>query len=214
MQLEVWQHKSLLKDDEEKNRKSLQKVYDDKLIEVYNGHDGTWVAHPALVTIAKDVFDAQLEYPCQLGNKREDVNIVAQDLLKLPVKTAGGKVGVITEKGLRTNINVGILYLEAWIKGNGCVPLYNLMEDAATAEISRAQIWQWLKHGAKTVDGKKITREYFNELFEEELRQIKSTIGEENYNKGKFKEASEIFKTISISDIFEEFLTIPAYELL
>ena len=120
-----------------------------------------------------------------MGNKREDVNITAQDLLKLPVKTAGGKVGVITEKGIRTNINVGILYLEAWIKGNGCVPLYNLMEDAATAEISRAQIWQWLKHGAKTVDGKKFTKEYFNELFEEELRQIKSTIGEENYNKGK-----------------------------
>ena len=203
-----------IKGDDEKNKKSLQKVYDDKLIEVYNGHDGTWVAHPALVIIAKDVFDAQLEYPCQLGNKREDVNIAAQDLLKLPVKTAGGKVGVITERGIRTNINVGILYLESWIKGNGCVPLYNLMEDAATAEISRAQIWQWLKHEAQTVEGKKITKEYFNELFEEELKQIKLTIGEENYNKGKFIEASEIFKKISISDTFEEFLTIPAYELL
>ena len=203
-----------IKGDEEKNKKALQKVYDDKLIEVYNGHDGTWVAHPALVTIAKDVFDAHLEYPCQLGNRREDVHITAQDLLKLPVKTAGGRIGVITEKGIRTNINVGILYIEAWIKGNGCVPLYNLMEDAATAEISRAQIWQWLKHGVETVDGKQITKEYVNKLLGEELQQIKSTIGEENYNKGKFKEASEIFKTISISDIFEEFLTLAAYELL
>ena len=203
-----------IKSDEEKNKKSLQKVYDDKLIEVYNGHDGTWVAHPDLVPIAKEVFDAQLEYPCQLGNKREDVQISQQDLLKLPVKTAGGRVGIITEKGICTNINVGVLYLEAWIRGNGCVPLYNLMEDAATAEISRAQIWQWIKHGSKTVKGKQITKEYFNKLLEEELQKIKSMIGKENYNNGKFKEASDIFNTISTSDSFEEFLTLPAYKLL
>ena len=117
-----------IKNDEEKNKKSLQKVYDDKLIEVYNGHDGTWVAHPALVSIAKEVFDNHLEYPCQLGNKREDIHVTSSDLLKLPVKTAGGRNGVITEAGIRTNINVGILYIEAWLRGNGCVPLYNLME--------------------------------------------------------------------------------------
>ena len=203
-----------IKNNQEQNKKSLQKVYDDKLIEVYNGHDGTWVAHPGLVSIAKDVFDGQLEYPCQLGNKREDVNITANDLLKLPVKTAGGRIGIITEKGIRTNINVGILYIEAWLQGNGCVPLYNLMEDAATAEISRAQIWQWLKHKAKTVDGKEITKEYFNKLLEEELGQIKSTVGETNYNKGKFKEASNIFHTMSTSKEFEEFLTLPAYKLI
>ena len=203
-----------IKNNEEQNKKSLQKVYDDKLIEVYNGHDGTWVAHPGLVSIAKDVFDEQLEYPCQLGNKREDVNITSNDLLKLPVKTAGGRVGIITEKGIRININVGILYIESWLQGNGCVPLYNLMEDAATAEISRAQIWQWLKHKAKTVEGKQISIEYFNKLLEEELEKIKSTVGETNYNKRKFKEASNIFHTMSTSIEFEEFLTLPGYQLI
>ena len=203
-----------IKNNQEQNKKSLQRVYDDKLIEVYNGHDGTWVAHPGLVSIAKDVFDRHLEYPCQLGNKREDVHITSNDLLKLPVKTAGGRVGIITEKGIRININVGISYIEAWLQGNGCVPLYNLMEDAATAEISRAQIWQWLKHTAKTVDGKEITKEYFNKLLEEELGQIKSTVGETNYNKGKFKEASNIFLAMSTSKEFEEFLTLPAYQLI
>jgi len=203
-----------IKDNEEDNKKSLQRVYDDKLIEVYNGHDGTWVAHPALVSIAKEVFDAQLEYPCQLGNTREDIHVTVDDLLKLPVKTAGGRKGVITEQGIRININVGILYIEAWLRGNGCVPLYNLMEDTATAEISRAQIWQWLKHGAKTVDKKKITHEYFNQLLKEELEKIQSTVGKENYDKGKFKEASDIFYSISTSEKFEEFLTLPAYRLI
>ena len=203
-----------IKNNEEENRKSIQKVYDDKLIEVYNGHDGTWVAHPALVSVAKDVFDRQLEYPCQLGNKREDIKVTANDLLKLPVKTAGGRIGIITEKGIRTNINVGILYIEAWLNGNGCVPLYNLMEDAATAEISRAQIWQWLKHQAKTVDRKEITVEYFNKLLKEELKKIKLNVGEEKYGNGKFKEASDIFYTMSTSNEFEEFLTLPAYKLI
>ena len=203
-----------IKNNEEENRKSIQKVYDDKLIEVYNGHDGTWVAHPALVSVAKDVFDRQLEYPCQLGNKREDIKVTANDLLKLPVKTAGGRIGIITEKGIRTNINVGILYIEAWLNGNGCVPLYNLMEDAATAEISRAQIWQWLKHQVKTVDKKEITLEYFNKLLKEEVEKIKLNIGEEKYNNGKFKEASDIFYTMSTSNEIEEFLTLPAYKLI
>ena len=203
-----------IKNDEEKNKKSLQKVYDDKLIEVYNGHDGTWVAHPALVSIAKEVFDAQLEYPCQLGNKREDINVSATDLLKLPVKTAGGRKGIITEDGIRTNINVGILYIESWLRGNGCVPLYNLMEDAATAEISRAQIWQWLKHKSKTTEGKIIDIDYFNKLLNEELVKIKKFYGEEKYKKQKFEEASNIFVTMSTSKEFEEFLTLPAYELI
>ena len=200
-----------IKGDEEKNKKSLQKVYDDKLIEVYNGHDGTWVAHPALVSIAKDVFDAHLEYPCQLGNKREDVKISSNDLLKLPVKTAGGREGIITEEGMRVNINVGILYIEAWLRGNGCVPLYNLMEDAATAEISRAQIWQWIKHSSKTVDGKKITVDYFEKLLKEELDKIYKT---NNNNDNKIKEASDIFQTMCTSSEFEEFLTLPAYKLI
>ena len=203
-----------IKDNEEKNKKSLQKVYDDKLIEVYNGHDGTWVAHPGLVSLATRVFDEQLEYPSQLGNKREDIKVSATDLIKLPVKTAGGKVGIISEQGIRTNINVGILYIEAWLRGNGCVPLYNLMEDAATAEISRAQIWQWLHHKATTVEGKEIVLDYYNTLLEEELQNIKDTIGDEKYNQGKYKEAVEIFNKMSTSETFEEFLTLPAYDLL
>ena len=203
-----------IKNDEEENKKSLQKVYDDKLIEVYNGHDGTWVAHPALVAIAKEVFDNHLEYPCQLGNKREDIHVTSSDLLKLPVTTAGGRNGVITEAGIRTNINVGILYIEAWLKGNGCVPLYNLMEDAATAEISRAQIWQWLRHGSKTTDGIAITKEYFDLLMKEELEKIKNIIGNDQFFRGKFSEASDIFKKMSTSGEFEEFLTLPAYQLI
>jgi malate synthase len=203
-----------IKNNEVKNNQSIQKVYDDKLIEVYNGHDGTWVAHPGLVSIAKKVFDEQLEYPCQLGNKREDIKISANDLLKLPVKTAGGKTGIISEQGIRTNINVGILYIEAWLRGNGCVPLYDLMEDAATAEISRAQIWQWLHHNAMTVEGKEITLEYYKTLLEEELKKIKNIVGEEKYNQGKFIEASDIFDKMITSKNFEEFLTLPAYDLL
>jgi malate synthase len=149
-----------------------------------------------------------------LGNKREDIHVTSSDLLKLPVKTAGGRSGVITETGIRTNINVGILYIEAWLKGNGCVPLYNLMEDAATAEISRAQIWQWLRHGSKTTDGKTITKEYFDLLMKEELEKIKNTIGDNQYARGKFSEASDIFKNMSTSTEFEEFLTLPAYQLI
>jgi len=155
-----------------------------------------------------------LEYPSQLGNKREDIKVSATDLIKLPVKTAGGKVGIISEQGIRTNINVGILYIEAWLRGNGCVPLYNLMEDAATAEISRAQIWQWLHHKATTVEGKEIVLDYYNTLLEEELQNIKDTIGDEKYNQGKYKEAVEIFNKMSTSETFEEFLTLPAYDLL
>ena len=203
-----------IKGNEEKNKKSLQKVYDDKLIEVYNGHDGTWVAHPGLVSLAREVFDAQLEYPCQLGNKREDIQVSASDLLKLPVKTAGGKTGIISEEGLRINVNVGILYIESWLRGNGCVPLYNLMEDAATAEISRAQIWQWLHHKVVTVDGKEITMDYYRRILKEELQKIKEKIGEDKYLQGKFKEASDIFDKMSTSVNFEDFLTLPAYELL
>ena len=203
-----------IKNDLEKNKQSMQKVYDDKLIEVYNGHDGTWVAHPALVSIAKEVFDNHLEYPCQLGNRREDIKVTARDLLKLPVKTAGGRLGIITEEGIRTNINVGILYIEAWMRGNGCVPLYNLMEDAATAEISRAQIWQWLKHGSKTIEGRVISIEYFNDLMDEELKKIKSLYGETKFNDGKFLEAAELFSNMSTSENFEEFLTLPAYKFI
>tara|TARA_Y100000590_G_scaffold297728_1_gene335591 strand:+ start:1244 stop:2842 length:1599 start_codon:yes stop_codon:yes gene_type:complete len=203
-----------IKNNDSDNKKALQKVYDDKLIEAYNGHDGTWVAHPGLVPLAKSVFDNHLYFANQIGNLREDIKIGASDLLKLPVKTSGGRIGVITEEGLRANINIGILYIESWLRGNGCVPLYNLMEDTATAEISRAQIWQWIKHKAFTNKGEQITKKYFEKLFLEELDNIKENIGEKNYNERKFKEASELFKKLSISENFEEFLTTTAYDML
>ena len=203
-----------IKNNEEANSKAMQKVYDDKLIEAYNGHDGTWVAHPGLVSLVKSVFDKHLYYSNQIGNLREDIAIKNSDLLKLPVKTSGGRVGIITKKGLQTNINVGILYIESWLRGNGCVPLYNLMEDAATAEISRAQIWQWIKHNAKTDEGINITKKYFKEILSEELENIKDNIGDKNFVEGKFKEATKIFEDLIISEKFEDFLTIPAYKKL
>ena len=203
-----------IKNNEEENSKAMQKVYDDKLIEAYNGHDGTWVAHPGLVSLVKSVFDKHLYYSNQIGNLREDIAIKNSDLLKLPVKTSGGRVGIITKKGLQTNINVGILYIESWLRGNGCVPLYNLMEDAATAEISRAQIWQWIKHNAKTDEGTNITKEYFKEILSEELENIKVNIGDKKFVEGKFKEATKIFEDLIISEKFEDFLTIPAYKKL
>ena len=125
----------------------------------------------------------------QIGNLREDIKVSKKDLLKLPVKTAGGRIGAISENGLRTNINVGILYIESWLRGNGCVPLYNLMEDAATAEISRGQIWQWIKHKAKTTDGKLIDKSFFDKILIEELQKIKSEVGENNYENRKFQKS-------------------------
>ncbi len=203
-----------IKNDETANKEAIQKVYDDKLIEAYNGHDGTWVAHPTLVQVAKSIFDNHLYFANQIGNLREDINIQPSDLLKLPVKTSGGRIGVITENGIRTNINIGILYIESWLKGNGCVPLYNLMEDAATAEISRAQIWQWIKHKCKTNEEILIDKKYIESILKEELEKIKKTVGNELFQKGHYNKASEIFIKICISEKFEDFLTTPAYEYL
>ena len=203
-----------IKNNEEENKKAIQKVYDDKLIEAYNGHDGSWVAHPGLVSTTKSVFDNHLYFANQIGNLREDINIKSSDLLKLPVKTAGGRTGGITENGLRMNINIGILYIEAWLRGNGCVPLYNLMEDAATAEISRAQIWQWIKHKAETENKIIITKDLVKQILNEELNNFKKDINEEEYKNRKFNEASDIFLSMCVSDDFKDFLTIPAYEKL
>ncbi|MBG76702.1 MAG: malate synthase A [Pelagibacteraceae bacterium] len=203
-----------IKGDEAANKIAIQKVYDDKLIEAYNGHDGTWVAHPALVSVAKSIFDNHLYFANQIGNLREDINVKASDLLKLPVKTSGGRVGVITENGIRTNINIGILYIESWLKGNGCVPLYNLMEDAATAEISRAQIWQWLHHRSKTNNGILIDKKYIENILNQELQKIKEKIGKELFEKGYYDKASNIFINLCVSEKFEDFLTIPSYEYL
>jgi malate synthase len=200
-----------IKNDPEANARALDKVRADKLREVKDGHDGTWVAHPGLVPIAKEIFDAHMPGANQLERKREDVHVTAADLLTLPE-------GTRTDAGLRLNIRVGVQYLEAWLRGNGCVPLYNLMEDAATAEISRAQVWQWIRYGATTTDeGGSPTRvdvARFKRTLSEELARIEREVGGEHFKAGKFSEASRLFEKLVVADRFEEFLTIPAYEVL
>ena len=196
-----------IKGDTERNERALNKVRADKEREVRNGHDGTWVAHPALVPLAREVFDAHMKGPNQIELQREDVVGDRDLLLKIPE-------GERTEAGLRENVNVGLLYLEAWLRGRGCVPLYNLMEDAATAEISRTQIWQWIRHGATLDDGRVVSVELFSQILKEELGVIEETVGSEAFTNGKFKEAVKLFTELSTSSTFEEFLTLPAYEQL
>ena len=195
-----------VKNNEELNQQIFAKVRADKLREVKNGHDGTWVAHPGLVQIAMDVFNQNMPEPNQVAKKFK-YGIKAADLLKCPE-------GQITEAGLRNNINVGIGYVEAWLNGNGCVPLHNLMEDAATAEISRTQVWQWLKHGATMADGRKVSRELVLQVLDQELAAYRKELGDERFYKGRFAEAAGIFARMSTASDCVEFLTLPAYEYL
>src|ERR1700736_1394225 len=198
-----------IKNDEKANQEAFAKVRADKEREANDGHDGTWVAHPGLVPTALTAFDAVMKTSNQIDRKREDVSVTAKDILQF------GPEGPITEGGLRTNVSVGIQYLEAWLRGSGAVPIFNLMEDAATAEISRAQVWQWIRHPRGVLsDGRKVTKELFRSVLEEELAKIQSGIGQERYKKGKYSEAAELFDRITTSDQFAEFLTLPGYERL
>jgi malate synthase len=196
-----------IRDDPAANAQAMDKVRADKLREAGDGHDGTWVAHPGLVAIAKEIFDKQMPEANQIARKRQDVHVTAPDLLKVPE-------GPITEAGLRQNLNVGVGYLEAWLRGTGCVPLYHLMEDAATAEISRAQIWQWIRHRAKLADGRVIDKPLCRKLLDEELEKLKQLAGAEAYAKGRYRDAAKIFVDLIEAQRFPEFLTIPAYEQL
>ena len=197
-----------IKSDPAANETAIAKVKADKEREATDGHDGTWVAHPGLVPVAMDVFNAKMPTPNQVKRLREDVHVTAADMLAVPK-------GDITEAGLRTNINVGVQYLESWLGGNGCVPLYNLMEDAATAEISRSQVWQWIQHPTGVLnDGRRIDKTLFKEILAEELGRIRTLVGDARFQGGNFAEAAEIFEAISTSDQFVEFLTLPAYEKL
>jgi malate synthase len=189
-----------IKNDPAANDAALEKVRLDKLREVKAGHDGTWVAHPGLVPIARQVFDENMPTPNQIFRKREEVHVTAADLLAIPQ-------GTITEEGVRLNIDVGIQYLESWLRGNGCVPIYNLMEDAATAEISRAQVWQWTRHGARLDDGRAVTPELVKSLIAAEL--AKRPAGT-----GKFELAAKIFERMMLAGEFNEFLTLPAYDYI
>ncbi len=196
-----------IRNDPERNRAALDKVRADKLREAKEGHDGTWVAHPGLVQIATEVFDEYMPAPNQVERQREDVNVSAADLLT-------ASAGDISEEGIRLNLKVGIQYLEAWLGGNGCVPLYNLMEDAATAEISRAQVWQWLHHNATLADGRPLTLALYGKLLEEEMDAIKNEVGEARFESGHFQLAMQLFDEMIRSDDFSEFLTLPAYQYL
>jgi malate synthase len=196
-----------IKNDPEANDAAMAKVRADKLREVTAGHDGTWVAHPGLVPIAKEVFDEHMPGPNQLQNRREDVRVSAAELLEVPA-------GPITEKGLRQNVNVGLLYVEAWLGGLGCVPLYNLMEDAATAEISRTQLWQWIHHEATLDDGRRIDAALYQQVRDEELASIRERLGAARVEQGFLDGAARLFDQMILSPELEDFLTIPAYRLL
>lgn len=193
-----------IKGDPEANDAALAKVRADKLREVQDGHDGTWVAHPGLVPVAKDVFDEFMPGANQVSRDRSDVHVTAKDLLAVPE-------GDITEEGLRNNIRVGIQYLEAWLGGNGCVPLYNMMEDAATAEICRTQVWQWLRHGAKLDNGQTITDNLVRELVGQEMETLRGALGAERFDGGHFGDAMEVFLEVAMPPDYIEFLTLPAY---
>ena len=196
-----------IKGDPAANQAAFAKVRADKEREAGNGHDGTWVAHPDLVPVAMEVFDRLMPTANQLLKFREDVQISAADLLQV-------HEGQRSEAGLRENIRVGVQYIEAWLRGRGAVPLYNLMEDAATAEISRAQIWQWLHLKAKLEDGRIVTPDMFRAALADEMAGVRSAVGEKAFTGGRFEEAIALFSEMSLSDTFAEFLTLPAYRMV
>ena len=197
-----------IKGDPEANEAALAKVRADKEREAGDGHDGTWVAHPGLVPVATEIFDKHMPGPNQLDKLREDVNVTAADLLRMPE-------GEITEAGLRSNVSVGIQYMAAWLGGNGCVPLYNLMEDAATAEIARAQVWQWIRHPQGVLsDGRKVTYALYEQIRDEEMAKIREEVGEDAFSSGHYAEAAKLLDRITAEKHCMDFLTLVAYEAI
>ena len=200
-----------VKNDKKANQAAFDKVRKDKEREAKLGHDGTWVAHPDLVPVAMDVFDAEMMSKHQILKKRTFPKVSDKGMLS-------PHSGSVTEAGVRTNIEVGIRYIAAWLCGRGAVPIHNLMEDAATAEISRSQIWQWLTHGANVeMDGgfkETLTERLYERIFKEEIAKLKSELGDKAYASGRFPEAADIFTQTATADVLPEFLTIPAYSIL
>ena len=197
-----------IKNDPAANDAAMEKVRADKLREVTDGCDGTWVAHPGLVPIARAVFDQYMPTPNQYTKQLPEVNFSAKDLLDFQPSAP------ITEAGLRNNLSVGIQYLGAWLAGNGCVPVFNLMEDAATAEISRSQIWQWIRSPKGVLDdGRKVTAGMVKALVAEELPKVKVYLGDAAWAAGRYPEAAAMFEQMCTGD-YNEFLTLPAYELI
>jgi malate synthase len=196
-----------IKDDAVANQAAFAKVRADKEREVRDGYDGTWVAHPDLVPVAREVFDRMLQEKNQVTRMRQHVRVLREDLLKI-------HHGTRTEQGFRLNIRVGVQYIEAWLRGRGAVPIYHLMEDAATAEISRAQIWQWIRYQAELEGGLIATEKFFERALAEEMERVRQEVGDEAYAEGRFAEAIALFRDISLAPEFVEFLTIPAYRLI
>jgi len=183
-------------------------VREDKVREATDGHDGTWVAHPGLVAIALEEFDRHMPQANQIDRLREDVQVSARDLLRCPE-------GTITEDGLRNNVSVGLQYMASWLGGNGCVPIYHLMEDAATAEISRTQLWQWVHHPKGVLeDGRDITLDLFRTVLKEELAGLRTALGEAAFAQGHFQEAADLLTAIISDATLDEFLTLRAYAQL
>jgi len=197
-----------IKNDPAANQRALDKVRADKLREVRDGHDGTWVAHPGLVPVAREIFEAHMSSANQLGRLREDVHVTAEDLLRVPT-------GTRTEEGLRQNVRVGVQYIEAWLRGIGCVPLYHLMEDAATAEISRAQVWQWIHHAARLDDtGATVTAELLETILDDEIERLTRELGRQRIATGRFSQARALFFELATADALADFLTSAAYRQL
>jgi malate synthase len=196
--------------DPEVNEVALGKVREDKLRESGDGFDGSWVAHPDLVPICTEIFDGVLgDRPNQLDRRRDDVSVGAAQLLDV-----ASVPGAPTAAGLRTNIDVGLRYLEAWLGGNGAVAIHNLMEDAATAEISRSQIWQWVHNGVVLDDGQEVTPKLARAVADDVLASIRDEIGEQAYASARFGDARALFEQVALADEFVDFLTLPAYELI
>ena len=196
--------------DEEVNKLAFAKVTEDKRREAADGCDGTWVAHPDLVPLVTDIFDEVLgDQPNQLARQRPEVSVTPADLTAFVVDG-----GTITEGGVRQNVDVAIQYLASWLRGAGAAAIYNLMEDAATAEISRSQIWQWVHSGSTTAEGDVITPEYVNKIADEETDRLRSELGHEIYDRARFDEARHLFAKVALATNFPDFLTLPAYEIL
>jgi malate synthase len=196
--------------DPEINRVALEKVREDKVREANDGFDGTWVAHPDLVETATKCFDAVLgERPNQLERRRDEVEVAGGQLVDVEIPGSS-----VTEAGLRQNVSVGIQYLESWLRGNGAAAINNLMEDAATAEISRSQVWQWVRNGVRLAEGPVVDRDLVREIEDEELARLREAYGDDLYGRGRFEEARRVFDQVALSDEFVEFLTLPAYELI
>jgi malate synthase len=196
-----------IKNDEQANTLAFNKVIADKQREVRNGHDGTWVAHPDLVPLAIKVFDTEMPTKNQIHIKRADLQITENDLLEVPK-------GTITEEGVRKNISISILYLASWLNGQGAAAIHHLMEDAATAEISRSQLWQWLQNEVILDNNKTLTNNYYHRLAMEEFEKIKKLVGEDNHENGQYNLAEQLLDVLVVNPNFIDFLTIPGYKYI